>query len=308
MGAPWLRPLPGRKPPTIRRRLLWERRSKSAKGHIVQATAPASHLRRMRTPAARYNLRNLADAHEVHQGDGMNKTSISYADWRSLKGRALGGLKGAAKRMGMTFQEYTRHLDAGEAWCTACKGWHSRSAFGQHRNRPLGLSQSCLASAHTGRPRGWHEHPRVNPATGRPGPAPNPARDGDRLQARRRINVEVRSGRRPHPNTLPCADCGHEWKPGDPRHSYDHHLGYTAAHHLDVQAVCLRCHGKRNVARGENTTPAVKHAANERGARRRRTTCRLGHPIVFMKDGKRRCRECRLAYWRRRNREKRGAS
>ena len=91
----------------------------------------------------------------------------------------------------------------------------------------------------------------VNPATGRPGPAPNPPRSGDRKQARQRINVEVRTGRRPHPNTIPCADCGHVHWPGERRHEYDHHRGYAARHHYDVQAVCTTCHARRARARGE---------------------------------------------------------
>ena len=86
----------------------------------------------------------------------------------------------------------------------------------------------------------------VNPATGLPGPAPNPPRDGDRKQARQRINVEVRTGHRPHPNTLPCVDCGHVWRAGERRHEYDHHRGYAAEHHLDVVAVCTLCHAKRD--------------------------------------------------------------
>lgn len=85
----------------------------------------------------------------------------------------------------------------------------------------------------------------VNPETGRPGPAPQPARDGDKLQARQRINVEVRTGRRPHPNRLSCTDCGHVWRKGERRHEYDHHKGYAAAHHLDVEAVCTVCHRGR---------------------------------------------------------------
>src|SRR3546814_10218569 len=71
----------------------------------------------------------------------------------------------------------------------------------------------------------------------KPGPDPYPPRDGDKVQARQRINVEVRTGHRPHPNTLPCVDCGHEWKPGERRHEYDHYLGYAAAHHYDVEEV-----------------------------------------------------------------------
>lgn len=91
----------------------------------------------------------------------------------------------------------------------------------------------------------------VNPATGRPGPAPKPPRSGDRKQARQRINVEVRTGRRPHPNTIPCADCGHVHRSGDRRHEYDHHMGYAAEHHYDVQAVCTTCHARRARAKGE---------------------------------------------------------
>lgn len=90
----------------------------------------------------------------------------------------------------------------------------------------------------------------LNPLTGRPGPAPDAPRDGDRKQARRRINVEVRDGRRPHPNDLPCVDCGHVWREcvGN-RHEYDHYLGYASEHHYDVQSVCNICHNNREKRR-----------------------------------------------------------
>jgi hypothetical protein len=91
----------------------------------------------------------------------------------------------------------------------------------------------------------------VNPTTGRPGPAPKPPRDGDKEQARQRVNVEVRTGRRPHPNALPCTDCGHVWSTGERRHEYDHHHGYAAAHHYDVESVCTVCHRARCDVRGE---------------------------------------------------------
>lgn len=75
-------------------------------------------------------------------------------------------------------------------------------------------------------------------------PAHEP-RSGDKWQARRRINVEVRSGRRSHPNAMPCTDCGQVWRKGLKRHEYDHHLGYSAEHHYAVQAVCTTCHAAR---------------------------------------------------------------
>lgn len=119
----------------------------------------------------------------------------------------------------------------------------------------------------------------VNPRTGRPGPSPNPPRDGDRAQARQRINVEVKAGRRPHPNTIPCADCGHVWEGGERRHEYDHHLGYAPQHHLDVQAVCTLCHAKRDSAKAAQTH------------------CIHGHEFTaantfFKSNGTRACIEC----------------
>lgn len=145
----------------------------------------------------------------------------------------------------------------------------------------------------------------VNPLTGRPGPTPYPARDGDKRQARQRINVEVRSGRRPHPNSLPCFDCGHVWADGEFRHEYDHHLGYAAEHHLDVQAVCNSCHVKRDSTKAKQT-----HCVN-------------GHEFtpentIIKSTGQRACRECRRAfdrnrkrgaeYWRRANAKRKGKS
>lgn len=129
----------------------------------------------------------------------------------------------------------------------------------------------------------------VNPQTGRPGPAPRRARDGDAVQARQRINVEVRTGRRPHPNTLACVDCGHVWSEGERRHEYDHHLGYAAQHHLDVEPVCTSCHAKRD------------------SAKIAQTHCVHGHEFSFentiiKSNGARQCRQCRKAFDQKRKR------
>ena len=115
------------------------------------------------------------------------------------------------------------------------------------------------------------------------GPPPAPPRDGDKKQARQRINVLVRTGRLAHPNTLACVDCGHVHGPGERRHEYDHHLGYAAEHHYDVQPVCTRCHAKRDSVRA------------------RASHCVKGHEFTqgntyIAKNGTRHCTECRKIY------------
>jgi hypothetical protein len=159
----------------------------------------------------------------------VNKTSI---EWQLLT---------AAKRIGVSREEYMHRLSLGEKWCTQCKAWHARSAFGIDATRGDGLSARCLASKRVkqrtirfpNRKRGWMEQ----------------ARDGDKRQARRRVNYLVEQGRMPRPNDLPCFDCGRSSSPGAARHEYDHCQGYSSNHQLDVQPVCANCHRKREAAR-----------------------------------------------------------
>lgn len=122
------------------------------------------------------------------------------------------------------------------------------------------------------------------------GPAPKPPRDGDKKQARQRVNVMVRTGRMPHPNTIACVDCGHEWKEGERRHEYDHHLGYAAEHHYNVVSVCTTCHAVRD------------------SFRKTKTRCIHGHEFtventIVAKNGTRHCRECRRHHDRNRGRD-----
>lgn len=120
----------------------------------------------------------------------------------------------------------------------------------------------------------------VNPITGRPGPSPKSPISGNKRQARARVNVEVRTGRIPHPNTLPCTDCGHVWKEGDRRHEYDHSKGYGAEFHLIVESVCTLCHAKRDSVKANSTH------------------CKRGHEFTAentarKKNGNRVCIQCR---------------
>lgn len=129
--------------------------------------------------------------------------------------------------------------------CRVCGTEKQHREFARDRSRRDGLTYWCR-DCRNARSRLNH----ISRATGStPGPDPAPARDGDARQARRRVNVLVRTGRLAHPNTLPCADCGHDWSSGERRHEYDHHRGYAAEHHLDVEAVCTTCHHQREANR-----------------------------------------------------------
>ena len=125
-------------------------------------------------------------------------------------------------------------------WCTACKQRHLIQAFGKDRTRYDGLAACCLASK-----RVKIRKIRVQFRSG----WLKPVRDGDKLQARRRINYLVEQGRIPHPDDLPCIDCGDEIFLRRYRHEYDHACGYDGLNQLYVEPVCSRCHHGREKSR-----------------------------------------------------------
>ena len=53
----------------------------------------------------------------------------------ALKGRQLGAFKGAAKKIGVTLDDYIDALDAGRKWCFACSQWRDRCHFSIDRTR-----------------------------------------------------------------------------------------------------------------------------------------------------------------------------
>lgn len=155
-------------------------------------------------------------------------------------GSALGVLKVAAARTGLSLEDYQARVANGEKWCTGCKSWHPKSEFKIDRSRYDGLASKCVAYR---KARYKDEYvPRPRPKAGRRFAA---ARDGDQLQARGRVNHLVNVGLLPEPNDVPCTDCGHAWSVGERRHEYDHHLGYSAGHHESVESVCTTCHHAR---------------------------------------------------------------
>jgi hypothetical protein len=157
-----------------------------------------------------------------------------------------GALKARARKAGVSAEVCVSREAAGEKWCYACDTWKGVEAFGQDRSRYDGLTPRCC-DCRNARQQELHE---PNPDPGPFGPPPAPPRAGDKGQAKRRVNVLVRTGRWPRPNDLPCADCGHIWREGERRHEYDHYKGYASEHHETVEAVCTTCHKRRHKERG----------------------------------------------------------
>ena len=157
-----------------------------------------------------------------------------------------GALKIAAARIGITPENYLGMRIRGFKWCMRCKKWQLIAEFGNDSSRSDGLDASCRVSRNK---RSRELHVPVPPELRQPnGPPMMPFRDGDKKQARKTVNLLVRTGRMARPADLPCFDCGHVGH--GKRHEYDHFKGYSAENHLTVQAVCSACHCKREMERG----------------------------------------------------------
>lgn len=150
----------------------------------------------------------------------------------------VGAWTTAAKLLGISLEEYRGRKANGLKHCTACKEWKEIGSFGLDSSREDGLAASCLDCRKKKHKANYTPRPRH--ASGRRYAV---ARDGDKLQARGRVNHLINIGAIPDPNALPCVLCGHIWKKGERRHEYDHHLGYDAQNHEKVRALCSTCHG-----------------------------------------------------------------
>ncbi|HLO46942.1 MAG TPA: hypothetical protein VK211_00730 [Kamptonema sp.] len=159
-----------------------------------------------------------------------------------------GGQKSAAFKIGCTWQEYSQKRQSGFNWCSVCRTWMPLAFFNNDANSVDGKCNKCKSCSRA------IDRQRYKPVPldqQKPrGFAPHPPRDGDKQQARNRVNREVRKGKLPRAQTVPCTDCGHIGS--DRLHEYDHYLGYAAINHLAVQCVCVPCHNKREQRRRSN--------------------------------------------------------
>lgn len=179
----------------------------------------------------------------------MAVSTLSFRSYISrLGGRQLGAFKTAAAKLGMSFDDYVSRIERGDKNCIDCRCWKNRSEFYPDASRWDGTSAKCK-SCSSGRGRASHT-PVDASALAKKGLLRELPRDGDKVHARHLVNLDVASGRRPNPNDLFCAQCGH--KGDDRRHEYHHHMGYAAEHAYDVVALCSRCHCQEHTNANSN--------------------------------------------------------
>lgn len=197
-----------------------------------------------------------------------------------MAGSQEGSRRGAATKMGISYQDYVRCLNLGLVWCYACSSWRVNSAFAKDGSRSVGLSKRCRKCTSE------YSRARYKPKPRERGRRYVAARDGDKVQARGRVNHLVRVGVIPDPDDLPCEKCGHVAGDGK-RHEYDHYLGYGANHHEDVTVLCTKCHTAKDSAKANQTHCIRGHAFTKENTGRKA-------------NGTRFCRECRRGYDRKR--------
>src|SRR5208337_5015918 len=101
----------------------------------------------------------------------------------------IGARKIAAKKVGITVAQYAAKQAKGMKWCVLCRSWHAVSMFGEDSSRRAGLVPSCKESKNQ-RIRARYQKKVRAPRGGRM----TPPRDGDKKQARHRVNYFISAG------------------------------------------------------------------------------------------------------------------
>lgn len=117
--------------------------------------------------------------------------------------------KTAAKRIGISLEEYVARIASGEKWCTFCKAWHPRTIFGVDKSRGDGLSASCRGRANRHPPPSREERrARANEAYRRYYAGPAGASIRERARARKRGLDAIPAWWREEQLERGCAYCG----------------------------------------------------------------------------------------------------
>lgn len=142
-----------------------------------------------------------------------------------MPGNALGAVKTAAVKVGISVSDYKSRIDAGMKHCTKCREWRASVEFGHDQSRHDGLAAKCIGCRRVT----LHKVRRAFPFE----------HDKSLVQgAHDAIRWAIRRGEFPSPTSLRCATC---WKPAC---QYHHLEGYEKMFWRVVQALCVSCHRK----------------------------------------------------------------
>ena len=156
-----------------------------------------------------------------------------------------GAVKAQAKKLGIAAAAYEARLRAGLKNCWRCRRWLALRYFARDRTRGDGRNpstKSCRNAYVSGRRFCKKRVSKLGARFSR-------ARDGDKAQARKRVNMLAERGLRPHPSSLPCSSCGTGPEDSGRRHEFHHHNGYGVEHHEDVVVLCSKCHASEHPQR-----------------------------------------------------------
>lgn len=164
-----------------------------------------------------------------------------------LTGAKKAAVRKTAGKAGISVEQYLQKVSSGLKWCPNCKSSLSLELFQNHKRRD-GEKYSYCKNCANSKSRECYQRRLSSPNKMLERKIVLP-RDGDKKQARYRVNKEVEKGKIPHAQTVACIDCGHVGT--DRRHHYDHYLGYAGINHLVVECVCITCHQERERQRGK---------------------------------------------------------
>ena len=176
-----------------------------------------------------------------------------------LTGAKKAAIRKTASKAGISVEQYLANEKFGMKWCTDCESFVDQDYFYDTSSRGRARKHSYCKSCSRIRSKRANDL-RLSTSEEFSKRETFP-RDGDKKQARYRVNREVHKGNLPHAQTVACIDCGHVGS--DKKHHYDHYLGYAGINHLAVECVCVSCHQKRERQRNQQPqgiTMTVKQA------------------------------------------------
>jgi hypothetical protein len=129
-----------------------------------------------------------AGTHGTGAGHAQRAGTVMVNVWnrsRMMSQTKEGAIKVAAIRIGTSVEEHTANVASGLKYCHACKTWHPQCLFCADASRYDGLAAVC-SPCRNAKSRAKYVRKSRRPAPGKRRFAP--ARDGDKEQARGRVN------------------------------------------------------------------------------------------------------------------------